>query len=375
MVHDQLASTATRPAGWFRRPVSLKWTLSICLLIVILIGGGLGIWEYRLLVGVNHVGHAWLLDTTRGTWGFKLDPLLIPLVDLEPSRLRKDDIPALDHPLLVNPDEATDLAPESPVIGVSLNGEDRAYPLNIVAWHECINDTLGGEPIAVVHSPLSYHTLVFSRRTGGQICTFGLSGLIYTSSVLLFDRQADPNAESLWSPLEQRAISGPAARRGLQLEIFDVERCTWECWQKDHPETTALSLDTGFDRQYDLHPFSRYLRDDKLIFQIPERTERRPDLNNKDVLLLLWIGGVLRGYALPDLVQSKTGAVEDTFNGDRLRIALDQQTDQVSVHRLAPNPQRLDGQADLQRAYAYWFAVDVAYPEAKVFGTKTVPAL
>ena len=110
------------------------------------------------------------------------------------------------------------LVPGDLVIGLSLHGEARAYPLEILALHEVCNDTLGGEPILVTYQPLCDSAVVFERRVDGHTREFGVSGLLYNSNLLMYDRHPEqPQDESLWSQLQFRALAGPAAAQHATL--------------------------------------------------------------------------------------------------------------------------------------------------------------
>ncbi len=358
--------------------------VAICLVSAMLIGGGLWWWEYRLVWGVEREERAWLPDATKGTWGFRLEPLLVPLEELQPGPWRKDDAPSITNPGAISAEQAADFRPSNEVIGVSLNGQSRAYPLNLLAAHRCINDTLGGEAIAVVHSPLSGVTMAFSREIGSETREFGLSGLIHGASVLLYDRQADPYEESLWFPITGRALSGPAARGRLRFEPVDAEYTRWEPWLQDHPDTTIVPVGLGYDFNYKHFQNDPYLRHDWVPYKVPheakeieemEETDavgRRPELNFKDRVMMLWVNGKLRAYALTDLSQTDDGSIEDVVNDVHLRISLNKPAGRVAVRQLDPDGVPAEQPARIQRAYAYWFAYDAAYPEGEVHEPKMV---
>lgn len=358
--------------------------VAICLASAILIGGGLWWWESRLVWGVEREERAWLPDATKGTWGFRLEPLLVPLEQLQPGPWRKDDAPSITNPDVIPADQVTDFHPASEVVGISLNGRSRAYPINLLAAHRCINDTLGGEPIAVVHSPLSGVTMAFSRKIGAETREFGLSGLIHGAGVLLYDRQADPYAESLWFPITGRALSGPAARDRLRFEPIDAEYTRWEAWRQDHPDTTIVPVGLGYDFNYKRFGNDPYLRHDGVPYKVPheakqieemEETDavgRRPELNFKDRVMMLWVDGKPRAYALTDLAQTLDNSIEEVVNGMHLRISLNSRSGGVAVRQLAPDGGPVKQPARIRRAYAFWFAYDAAYPEGEIHEPKMV---
>ena len=144
---------------------------------------------------------AWAAGPTRN--GFVLEPASIPAEEILAGGPRRDGIPALDHPSVLRAADA-DWSDDEPVLGVVVAGEARAYPVAILNWHELVNDTLGGEPILVSFCPLCGTGLVFDRRVGGEVRAFGVSGLLYRSDLLMFDR----GSESLWSQISAEAKLG-----------------------------------------------------------------------------------------------------------------------------------------------------------------------
>ena len=125
-------------------------------------------------------------------------------------------------------------------VTVTLNGESRAYPLLVMQCHEIANDTLGGVPIAVTYNPLCDSVVVFDRRVGDEVLEFGVSGLLYSSNMLMFDRRPDALGESLWCQLLGRAISGPLV--DTPLAVLDAAVTDWAGWLADHPGTLENPL-------------------------------------------------------------------------------------------------------------------------------------
>ena len=161
------------------------------------------------------------------TYGFDLSNSVIPRDEIIASGMVKDGIKALLNPdkitaadaARINKDERGKyLVSRDRVIGVYLNGEARAYPVRVLCWHEVINDTLGGIPIAVTYNPLCDSAAVFSRRAGDEVLEFGISGLLYNSNLLFYDKRPKAEGESLWSQLKMSAIAGP--RAGQELDVL-----------------------------------------------------------------------------------------------------------------------------------------------------------
>ncbi len=201
------------------------------------------------------------------TYGFALGNFALPAGSLVASGLPRDGIPALTDPGALNPSALQRLGrrfllPSDLVAGVAAGGEARAYPLRVLVFHEVANDTLGGEPIAVVHQPLCGVVAVFSRNVGAQTLTFANSGLLWNSCGLLFDRES----QSLWLPLAGKAVAGPRSGEALRFLPFTVT--TWQRWQALYPQTTLVQPDLERLAQYRRDPYSSYLGSDILRFPV-----------------------------------------------------------------------------------------------------------
>lgn len=280
----------------------------------------------------------------------------------------KDGIPALTMPNTTGPDAATYLKESDRVIGVTIGGESRAYPLRILVWHEIANDVLGGVPIAVTYCPLCDSALVFDRRAGEQTREFGVSGKLYRSNVLMYDRQKDEGDESLWSQLQMRAVVGPAAREGLKLELLPSTLTTWSQWRRDHPDTTVLSLDTGHRRNYAGTAYASYFANDHISFGSRGAGNRRPDLKNKDRVVVARVGEATRIYVVKDVLKatSQGGEFIDELGGLRLRIIAIGDAESLSVEAV-DDTRNTDAHPPLQLAYTFWFAWEDLNPGVEIW--------
>ncbi len=183
------------------------------------------------------------------------EPVLLPLEpsayedDMQSGGPSKDGIPSIDEPEFWSADRGDEyLDPGDRVIGVYRNGEARAYPQRILVWHEIVNDTIGGDNVAVTYCPLTGTALGFKR---GET-ELGVSGRLVNSNLIMFDR----DTESFWPQILGAAINGRHKRHGL--EEFRVFWTTWEQWRERHPQTEVLTTDTGYVRNYRHDPYGEY---------------------------------------------------------------------------------------------------------------------
>lgn len=184
------------------------------------------------------------------------DPALpAPLVD--PARVISggpppDGIPPIDEPTFSRAAEVDWLADDEPVLAPAIGAPARAYPVQILVWHEIVNDTIDGRPVAITYCPLCNSALGFDRRLGERLLTFGTSGSLFQSDLVMYDRQT----ESLFSQLEGRAIAGVLA--GEELDRVPVQTITWAQFRDANPDGFVLSRDTGVDRDYGANPYTGY---------------------------------------------------------------------------------------------------------------------
>ena len=164
----------------------------------------------------------------------------------------KDGIPSIDDPAFVPAKEATELSAEEPVIALEINGDARAYPFRTLIWHEIVNDTVGGEPVAVTFCPLCNSAVVFSRTIAGNVTEFGTTGKLRNSDLVMYDRQT----ESWWQQFTGQAIVG--ALNGTRLERLPALLISVSAFQQRFPNGKMLvPNNTGF-RPYGRNPYVGY---------------------------------------------------------------------------------------------------------------------
>ncbi|MGH3467500.1 MAG: DUF3179 domain-containing protein [Thermocrispum sp.] len=164
----------------------------------------------------------------------------------------KDGIPSIDKPRFVPASKAGFLDDDDPVFGLEYQGEVRAYPQLVLVWHEIVNDTVGGRPLAVTYCPLTGTVIAFSAPPGVQDLTFGTTGKLVNSNLLMYDRQTG----SQWPQLLGTAVGGPL--KGTKLDTVPLVWTTWKQWWTAHPDTEVLSTDTGALRSYGSDPYGSY---------------------------------------------------------------------------------------------------------------------
>jgi hypothetical protein len=202
----------------------------------------------------------------------------------------KDGIPSIDNPRFIPRDQADSfLRPEDIVFGISHNGVVRAYPQRVLVWHEIVNDSLAGEELSITYCPLTGSQVAFRRRLrDGSVTTFGTTGKLVNSNLLMYDRLTDSN----WPQILGIAINGP--RRAQALEEVPLVWTTWQRWRDRHPDSEVLSPDTGYIRNYSQDPYGTYVPElggyyasNSLFFPVMRSSDRFP---SKKVFIGLRVG-------------------------------------------------------------------------------------
>lgn len=192
--------------------------------------------------------------------------------------------------------------------------------------------------------------MVYSRLIGSRELTFGISGRLYKSNVLLYDHQT----ESLWSQLKSRAISGDLA--GRQLQPISSVRMRWKKWRQQHPRTLVLSDRTGYKRNYALDPYEGYYQVGSLMFPVGRV---RLDLSAKERVVGVEIDGAAKAYVLESL-QRRPGIIEDRIGNTDIVIEVSPEGEVTGVRRVSGET--------VPHMFVYWFAWQAFHPKTEVSG-------
>jgi hypothetical protein len=213
------------------------------------VAAGAGVGGWALFAGSEE--RAWVpVPTSAGAGLADLDRFADAITSGGPP---KDGIPPIDQPRFVAAGEADFLGVDDVVFGLVHGGEARAYPQLVLVWHEIVNDTFADGPLTVTYCPLTGSTVAFrGTAPDGEPYTFGTSGDLVNSNLLMYDRQTD----SRWPQILGAAITGPAV--GAELDEVPLLWTTWSRWRDAHPETQVLSTDTGSIRNYGQDPYGSY---------------------------------------------------------------------------------------------------------------------
>lgn len=273
----------------------------------------------------------------------------IPLDEILSGGPGKDGIPSIDTPRFLAASKALYLNDDDPGIGISVDGESRFYPYRILVWHEIVNDTIAGAPILVTYCPLCATGIVFDRTVNGTEEEFGVSGRLWQSNLLMYNRAEDSDNESLWSQVLGEAVVG--VHTGERLTVLPSSISRWGEWRAAHPETLALSEDTGAVRDYGRDPYGGYYTSESVSFGATFRDTR---LHPKALVYGIEIGGAYKAY--PESVID-SGTIHDTFAGTALVVTKD---NDGAVRITA-------GDALVPSVPAFWFSWIAVHPDTELY--------
>ena len=289
--------------------------------------------------------------------GFVIKNPLVAIEQIRHGGPPKDGIPALDKPIFINGEDVTQLKPSDRVLGLVYNGEVKAYPIGILDHHEIVNDLFDNRHVVISFCPLCGTGMGFDARVKGagfseKVLDFGVSGLLYNSDVLMYDRQT----ESLWSQIDHQAISGPM--KGAVLNTLPIEHTTWGDWYKRYPDSKVLSFDTGHGRNYRHSPYAGYENSQSLYFPVSHQDKR---YHPKEITLGIEVNGVFKAYPFSELSKASS-PLKDVVNGMPLLIHFDMETLSGRVENMNGKPYPV--------LSAYWFAWFAFHPETEVYVVK-----
>jgi hypothetical protein len=326
----------------------------------------------------------------------------VPLDKIVSGGPPKDGIPSIDSPKFQSVKKADEILHDSEfVLGLNINGDIRAYPLQILVWHEIVNDMVGGKPVAVTYCPLCFTNQVFNRTlSDGNVVEFGTSGKLYNSNLVMYDRKSN----SLWSQALGEGIVGDYS--GLKLEKIPFDIAYWKEWKELYPESKVLSRDTGSVRPYGADPYGDYYTNDLILFPVANDDKR---LGLKEIVIGLENKNQFKAYKLPDIEEKKVindvigedkkiaivslepfmvrvfdRIIENDVNDENKKITVDlfyNETNKTIIDRITGSELNFDGKFIngllqdkqiklLPMDQGFWFEWVAFHPETEIFSIK-----
>lgn len=274
---------------------------------------------------------------------------------IDPAKIRdggppKDGIPSIDSPKFVSVSEADKWIEDNElVLALEYKGIKRVYPLQILVWHEIVNDNIAGDPILITYCPLCGSGIAYERKLNGEDVEFGTSGKLYNSNLVMYDRKTD----TYWSQIGGQAIVGELT--GMKLKEIPIDTVVWRDWKSAHPDSEVLSQDTGFNRQYGTDPYGNYYENSFLMFPVESQDNR---IHAKTVVFGIEVNGMFKAYRESDL--KETPSITDTLGGVNIKV----ERDSVGVVKITDT----DTGEEIVKERDFWFAWYAFHPETQLYG-------
>lgn len=261
----------------------------------------------------------------------------------------KDGIPSLDNPTFITVHDADQWIKDNElVLGIIHKGIKRVYPLQILVWHEIVNDEIAGDPILITYCPLCGSGIAFERKINSETVEFGTSGKLYNSNLVMYDRKTD----TYWTQIDGKAILGELT--GMQLKEVSIDTVAWRDWKKEHPDSEVLSKETGFTRNYGNDPYGSYYEDSNLFFPVDNKDTT---IHPKTVIFGIIVNGIYKAYQEDDLKRLKL--INDTVGG----IDITLQRDSAGIVKIM-NQQTGE---EIVKERDFWFAWYAFHPDTLLY--------
>jgi len=204
----------------------------------------------------------------------------------------------IDNPAFVSPDEADKWIKDNElVLVINYRGVQRVYPFQILVWHEIVNDRIAVDPVLITYCPLCGSGIAYSRSIDGEAVTFGTTGKLYNSNLVMYDRKTN----TYWSQIDGRAIYGKLT--GEKLKPLPVDTVIWGNWKKYHKKFSVLDRKTGYSRPYGNDPYGNYYTADTLFFPVENESS---SLHPKAVIYGIDVEGIYKAYPDSSLMAGET---------------------------------------------------------------------
>lgn len=277
---------------------------------------------------------------------------------VDPDKIRgggppKDGIPSIDNPKYVTVEEADEWIQDNElVLAIIYKGVKRVYPLQIMVWHEIVNDNIAGDPILITYCPLCGSGIAYERTLNGEEVEFGTSGKLYNSNLVMYDRKTD----TYWSQIDGLAIVGELT--GTELKELSIDTVVWRDWKEAHKDSEVLSQETGFTRQYGRDPYGNYYEDSFLLFPVENEDNR---VHPKTVIFGIEVNGKYKAYKEEDLKELKE--IKDTIGNVKIIV----ERDNAGIVKITNQ----ETGEEIVKERDFWFAWYAFHPDTTLYELET----
>jgi hypothetical protein len=261
----------------------------------------------------------------------------------------KDGIPSIDNPKYVTMKEANEWIEDNElVLAIEYKGVKRVYPLQIMVWHEIVNDEIAGDPILITYCPLCGSGIAYESTIDGEEVEFGTSGKLYNSNLVMYDRKTN----TYWTQIGGLAIVGELT--GKRLTPYSIDTVVWRDWKRLHSSAEVLSQQTGYSRPYGADPYGNYYEDSFLFSPVEARDDR---VHPKTVIFGIEVNGIYKAYRETDLKELET--VEDTVGGALIKV----ERDDAGIVKIT----NLETGEEIVKERDFWFAWYAFHPDTELY--------
>lgn len=260
-----------------------------------------------------------------------------------------DGIPSIDEPKYITVSEADKWIQDNElVLALVHNGTKRVYPLQIMVWHEIVNDHIDEEPILITYCPLCGSGIAYERTINGEEIEFGTSGKLYNSNLVMYDRKTN----TYWTQIGGQAIVGELT--GMELTAISIETVVWRDWKVEHPDSEVLSKNTGFSRPYGTDPYGNYYENSFVLFPVENSED---SIHPKTVVFGIEVNGSYKAYREDDLVLY--GTINDSIDGSDIII----ERDNAGIVKIT----YVETGEEIVKERDFWFAWYAFHPDTELY--------
>lgn len=261
----------------------------------------------------------------------------------------KDGIPSIDNPKFVSMEDARSwIQDDELVLAIEYKGIKRAYPLQIMVWHEIVNDFIADDPVLITYCPLCGSGIAYLRTVDGKEAEFGTTGQLYNSNLVMYDRLTD----TYWTQIDGKAIIGPLT--GMELEEISIDTVVWRDYSKVHDDAMVLSWDTGYERNYGTDPYGSYYENSFLVFPVDDTDD---SVHPKTVVFGIEVENIYKAYREEGVIEA--GKIEDTIGNTTILIT----RDEAGIVEITD----LDSGEEIVKERDFWFAWYAFHPDTLLY--------
>jgi hypothetical protein len=222
---------------------------------------------------------------------------LIPFIEVKDGGVGKDGIRSIDTPIILEANAVSILKDDDLVLGLKYGNTAVAYPHKILNYHEIVNHSIEDFTFSITYCPLTGTGVLYDRKIDDKITTFGVSGLLYNSNLILYDRET----ESKWPQMMLKSVNG--AYKGKENTFHQLIATTWATWKKWYPETKVLGMNETLGINYETYPYGDYVtNNDRLLFSV---TTKLRDIPQKERILGIRINDKVSHVRFSDFIEGK----------------------------------------------------------------------